>query len=477
MFQKQILKTLIKTKDQEAYSFLHNNNLYKSIFTEKENLELYKYLNELSVSYNTPPSQSFLKEVIPFEKNSSVKKTFEDLFKDKNIEVTDNLLGLIGTQLNSYVRKSAVDILREASQELKLANGSEVKEITNNIVDRVSELTKLQENKREETEGLIYHSGEQNEANEIKAKLISQYDLKKSGSQGYFKMKLGMPQLDDVIGGIHSVSFIAILGFVKNGKSFLARKIAYDALCQGKNVMFVSLEMSYSSILDSFMSLHANNTSMFGFDSPKIKTGDIRAGTLSKEAEDFYKNQVIDSFTTDKSLGVLYIKQPTTSRYTPSQLFSDVRVVTKTKMDIDLLVIDYPGRMSPDYGAKSRDSMNEIFLQIRNFGLANNIPIVYPVQCNRAGYESALKNKENLFTIDAIGDYSAIEKESTDIISIITTPDMKVAGQSQIQHLLSRESGLAQPFRINSDFETGILSPISGMSKEDANQLLQEIEV
>lgn len=475
MYQLSILKSIILYEDVATYLKLQTN--YKNVFTDEDALSLFKVLRDLNSRNGVPPSVDFIKEFFKIEKETRAKKTFNKLMSDETITIVDTPSGLVDLQLTLYARNKITDLLKDYTAKVKLSSGSDTREILDSLIDDVSEISKNASEESIQSEGLIYHDCNSTESNEIKQMLISKYDLKKSGSEGYYKMDFGIPQIDSVVGGIHSVSFIAIMGFVKNGKSFFARQIAYNALCQGKNVVFISLEMSFDSVLDSFLSLHANNSKFFGVDSPKIKTADIRSGTLSRTAEDFYKNQVIDSFTSDDSMGTLYIKQPTTSKYTPTQLFSDVRMIQKTKMSIDLLVIDYPGRMSPDSGAKGRDTMNELFLQIRNFGLANHIPIVFPVQCNRAGFDAALKSKGNLFSIDAIGDYSSIEKEATDVFSILTTDEMRSAGQSQIQHLISRESGLAPAFKVNSDFETGVFSPITSLSAEDSEQLIDEINI
>lgn len=473
MYQSQILKSIIKYKDYLALTRLHHN--YDNIFIDANNKELYLTLMHISGRYNEIPDSKFLKEYFNAEKVSKAKDTYNALISDDNIGITKNILQLIDQQILYLARKKTQQVLKSAINDFKLCNASDIENKLTDLIDNLNLTYKSLDNS-DNNEGLMYHDAEVSSINTIKQKLINDYDLRKSGAQGYYCFDTGIDAIDKAIGGINSVEFMGILGFVKNGKSFLCRQIAYNVLCQGKNVVFITLEMSYESIQHSFLSLHANNTTFWGYDLPKIKISDIRAGSLTDKAERFYKEQVIDDFTTNPDMGSLYIKQPNTSRYTLEELVSDVRNL-KHNMDVDLLVIDYPSLMQPSSNKRDRDAYNELFRNLRGFGLANHIPIIFPIQTNRAGYEQALKNKDNLFSADAIADYSSIEREATNIISIITTPQLRESGQSQIQHIISRESQLFNPFLLNADFETGVLSEIARLSKEDTDQIINEIEI
>lgn len=472
MYQKQIVKSILKYRDAGSLNKLQPKQ--KLLFTDNI-LALFKQLSKLTHQHNEVPDQNFLNEFFKMEKSSKAKTEYQNIMSDDSIETSENIKGLIDLQITYAVKKQTISTLREYSTDIKSANGSEIKDYISEIIDSIAGIQKTLEQDTD-TEGIMYYDPDSGTDNHIKQRLISEYDLRKQGTKGYYKFDTGLTQIDQTIGGIHSVDFIGILGYVKNGKSFLARQIAYNVLCQGKNVVFITLEMSFESIQHSMLSLHANNINYWGYDSVKIKTADIRSGTLTQKAEDFFRNQVIDDFTTNAEMGSLYIKQPTRD-YTPALLFSDIKQIQTQVMDIDLLIIDYPGLMKPNSGYRDRESYNELFRELRHFSLINNIPIIFPLQSNRAGFDKACKDKNNLYSADAISDYNSIEREATHIFSIITTPEMRQAGQSQIQHLLSRESSLCPPIRVNSDFETGCINSIQQMSKEDAETMIQEIEI
>lgn len=471
MYQEQILKSILLNRDAGAVSKIAGK--HKDIFPDKQYLSLYNIIRTLTTKQTEVPDIQFFKEYFKLEKTSKDRELFNTIISSDEA-TTKNTLSLIELQLQYIVRKKSIDTLKEYQATFKISSGSELEELQDQLFDELNSIRKIA-SLNTDTEVFMYHNSD-DETNEIKAKLLAEYDERKKGTRGYYKFDTGIQQIDDTIGGVHNTDFIGILGFVKNGKSFLARQISYNVLCQGKNVLFVTLEMSAESIQHSFLSLHANNVLYWGYDSVKIKTADIRSGTLSDKAEEFYRNKVIDDFTTNPDMGSLYIIQPTKD-YSPSDLFTDVRTVMNTTMDVDLLVIDYPGLMLPSTGYRDRDSYNQLFRELRGFGLNMHLPTLIPLQANRHGFDSACKDKNNLYSPDAISDYSSIERECTNIFSIITTPEMKEAGQSQVQHLLARESALSPVIRLNSDFETGTLTSLQTMSKEDSEQMINEIDI
>lgn len=472
MYQKSLIKSILVNRDNRAMS----KAIMKAeiLFTDDKILELFKTIRSLLGKFNEIPDKEFLEQYFEGERDSKARECYEAIMYDDSIAVTKSVIELMELQLRYYFKKSVKNILKEGDADIKLANASDLRDSVAKITDALYASLKVLE-QDDDNECLLYYDPEVSETNEIKQKLIKEYDLRKEG-KGYYRFNTGIQQLDKVIGGIHSVEFMGILGFVKNGKSFLARQIGYNVLCQGYNVAFFSLEMSSESVKQSFFALHANNIHYWGYDSVKIKAADIRAGTLSPKAEAFLKDKVIDDFLTNAEMGTLYIKQPSEAKYTPELLFADIRNL-KNEMDVDLVIIDYPALMTPSAKRRDRESYNELFRELRHFGLTQHLPIIFVIQANRQGFLNALKDKNNLYTPDAIGEFSSIEKEATNVISIITTDDMKEQGQSQIQHIISRESGLCNPIMLNSDFETGILSELQTLSKEDSEQLIQEIEI
>lgn len=471
MYQQSIIKSLIYHKDNVAYDVIDNKRNF--IFTNKENAKLFEVISILKLRFETIPDLNFLMEYFKGERDSEAKNAFEAIFNDDLIQTTQHIQGLVEQQLRHYVKAQSKDTLKHYLAEFKVANNSNVETLCNSLIDNLHNINRALM-QTQQSEGIIYYDGRGD--NVIRETLCKEYDMRKSGARGYYKFKTGFPTIDKVLGGIHNVEFMGIMGYVKNGKSYLARQIGYNVLTQTKNVVFITLEMSYESILLSFLALHANNVNFWGSDRQKIKVSDIRSGLLSESAEMFYKDQVIGDFTTNANLGSLYIKQPTELSYTPQRLFADIKHIQSTIMDTDLVIIDYPALMMPSTNRRDRESYNELYREIRHFGLINNIPIIFVIQSNRQGFLNAIKDKNKLYSTEAIAEYNAIEKECSNIISILTTNEMRDLGQSQIQHIISRETMLFKPFLINADFECGELSEVSSVEISNYKELLNMIK-
>lgn len=72
----------------------------------------------------------------------------------------------------------------------------------------------------------------------------------------------------------------------------------------------------------------------------------------------------------------------------------------------------------------------------------------------------------NLYTVDAIRDYAEVEMSSTNVISVIQTPEMRESKVIQVQHILSRETELFNPTKLSVDAEVGLIHEIKGGSEE-----------
>jgi hypothetical protein len=169
-------------------------------------------------------------------------------------------------------------------------------------------------------------------------------------------------------------------------------------------------------------------------------------------------------------------------------LIMEVNKVNQTVMPVDMLCTDYAVPLIKPSKSRSnfdREDYNAMHRRYRLFGLSfdkgRGLPIIDAAQVNRSGFLEAIakKNKENLYNLAAIGDYNALEKDSTHIMSILQTDDMKAEGVVQIQHLKSRESKLFPPFKPAFDGATGWLRETvsTGVSDDEVDSVLQEIEI
>lgn len=474
MYQGKILNTIL-AGDSSAFASVGTHD--ELIFTDEGTHALYQTLQSYFIKYNKVPSTKYLEDFFVLEKGSKSQKAYEAL--DSLEGTTEDLEALIKLQLGLTVKRKTVSELNDFSTELQLAPASQLKEVAFKFQSTVATLTQTLEEDNHRR-GAMYGEAAADSYER-------RYKERRDSDTGYYIGKTGFAGIDDHIGGIHSVDFFSLMGFTNQGKSPLMRKIAYSMATQGLNVMFISLEMSYDSIEDAFYTLHAGNYKEFGLSRPKITHSKVKQASLTDQEEEYYFKEVVPHFNNDESLGTVEILQPN-SNFCMDELFMEVYRVHQTKMPLDAIFVDYaiplikPTKKGNSF---SKEDYNEAHRRLRLFGLTfdsgRGLPIFNAVQANRQGFMDAIapKNKENLYNLAAVGEYNAIEKDSTHVISILQTEPMKAEGVVQLQHLKSRESSLFPTQKVQFDGATGQFrdSISTGVSEDEITSLLQELEL
>ena len=99
-------------------------------------------------------------------------------------------------------------------------------------------------------------------------------------------------------------------------------------------------------------------------------------------------------------------------------------------------------------------------------------------QINRKGYKDMLADKEHLYDLTAIGDFNAIERDSTLLFSIARTMEDENNRVARIQCLKTRDDRKVPPFIINFDGETGYFHTAQQtMSDEAAIEELESLDI
>lgn len=477
MYSEKILNTILENKDSSAFSQINDKDIY--IFPEKDELALYELISNYFVKYNKIPSKDYLTDLFALEKNNPASKAFDKL-QEQDAGTTEDLQGLVTTQLNYSVKNKIIEAQEEHENKLKLANNSEIKELVYDYQTKISQLSQVLDEDQHKR-GILWGP-------EAVDKFINKYKQREESDRGYYIGKLGFDSIDNTIGGLHSTDLLNIGGFTNQGKSPLLRQITYNLLIQSTlNCIFVSLEMDYDSIESAFYTLHANNYKIFGFNTPKITTKKIRENLLTDEEKEYLFNTVVPDFAENKTYGSLYILQPERD-FCMDDLFMEVNRINQTLFPVDVLVIDYAiPLIRPTKKGRSftDEDYNSAHRRLRLFGLSfdksKGLAIINAWQANRGGYEEATskKNKDNLYKLTAIGQYNAIEKDSTHIFSIIQTPELQAEGLAQVQHLKSRESKLAPLVKLQFDGASGFLRETAqqDISDDDISSVIEDLEL
>ncbi|EJF06088.1 replicative DNA helicase [Thiovulum sp. ES] len=471
MYQQKILKSMLEHGDVDTFSIIDNKE--EHIFTESSNLALYHVLADYYVKFDKMPQESYLEEMFKLEKESEAKESYKEL---KTYEGTEqDIVPIVILQLKHTIKHTFQRKLKASANATKTANLSNIEDLILELQETLEDLQRLLDT-AEVNESLLH--------GDSAADSFRKRYRKNKDNNSYFVSEYGLKPLDNHLGGIIRGDLISVLGYTNQGKSPLLRFIAYKQLLQGKNVIFVPLESDHDKSIDQFLVLHANNIERFGAGNPVITMDNLKHSNLTQEAEDYLLDTVVEDFTNSDDMGTLYIFQPE-DEIAFEELKSKVRMVHKNIMPVDFLVIDYATLLLPSASSSryDKDSVNFMLRRLRLFGLTfdkgrNPLQIVNAVQSQRKGYEDMLKNKGNYYSLTAISDYNAIERDSTNIFSVAQTPEMAEANEVQLQGLKARDNKLMSPTKIQFNGGTGwYLDTVSVTSEEEAIELIDEIDL
>lgn len=469
-YENKILKTILYKGVTTIFERIEGRE--DLVFTTQSQIDFFAFLQRHYRKYDEVPSRKYCKEFFSMEKDNPAKDTYNDIIK-ADIKVLADLEATVDLQLRERLKVHTQDLVKSFSTDIKLGNPSELEFQVQTLQEELIFVSGNLEEKKN-VESLLHEKAN------AKEKYMAKYNKRNTGD-GYYVSKTGIEHIDKTIGGIHSVDFISIVGYTKQFKSTLLRQIAYNITRQGKNVLFITLEMSHDDIENHFYTLHANNQERFGYDSPKIVNKAVKEASLSANEFSYFEG-VVEDYTSAEDLGSVYIKQPE-GVYTLDMLKSDVKKINRNIFPVDVLIIDGVTLMYPNLKSrKSREEMNTFVADIRSFGLTfeqgKGLPIIAPFQVNRNGYENMLNNKSNLYDLTAISEYNEIERSSTHVISVAQTKDMRDAGEVQIQHLATRESEQFEPKKIAVDGSTGVFLETKNVyTEEDTAEILEELDL
>lgn len=191
-------------------------------------------------------------------------------------------------------------------------------------------------------------------------------------------------------GGLPPKTLNCFLAGSNVGKSALMCYLAGEWLKQGKNVLYVTLEMSEEAIQER---IDANLLD--------CKTDDLKNPTLSR---DWFKDKV--KKLKEKTLGRLFVKEyPTAGAHVGHIKSLCKELEQKKKFKPDVIIVDYINIMcSSRYRSGNVNSytiVKSIAEELRGLAVELNIPIVTATQTNRDGMTS--QSPDMTSTSESIG--------------------------------------------------------------------------
>ena len=379
MVSLQILNKIISTKD---ISIITDNNLTIDYFLEYE--DEYSFIKEHFDNYkNVPDTETFINKFPDFEL----------------LEVTESDRYLVDAIREEYLYSKSVPVIKKAAELLKSDSNEASRYLQSELVNLTPNYTTPYVD--------IIHSNSR----------VEMFEDKSNNKDKWF-IPTGFEELDDIIYGWQcGEEFVVIFARTGIGKSWVLVKTVQHAWEIGKNVGYVSPEMSADKIGYRFDTLnnHFSNMALVRGDKSKVSIDEYKQYN-EKLAE--HNNRILVSTPMD------FNKQVTVGK---------LRTFVQAN-NLDMLAIDGITYMTDERykrGDNKTTSLTNISEDLMALSCELKIPILVVVQSNRGGTEKDTPDLEDIRDSDGIAHnatkvISLNQKEEALVMKIKKNRDGKV---------------------------------------------------
>ena len=235
-------------------------------------------------------------------------------------------------------------------------------------------------------------------------------------------------------GGISNKTLTIALAGTGVGKSLFMCNFASSVLLQGKNVLYITMEMAEEKIAER---IDANLL-------------DVSIKSIKDLPKSTFENKI--SKLAAKTQGTLIIKEyPTSSAHSGhfKALLSELALKKSFRPDIifvDYLNICASSRYRGNLSVNSYSYIKAIAEELRGLAVEANVPIVSATQTTRSGYSNSdvdLTDTSESFGLPATADL---------MFALISTEELEQMGQIMVKQLKNRYNDLS----VNKRFVVGI---------------------
>jgi replicative DNA helicase len=236
-------------------------------------------------------------------------------------------------------------------------------------------------------------------------------------------------------GGLPNKTLNIALAGTGVGKSLFMCHMASGALAQGKNVLYITMEMSEEKIAER---IDANMMN--------VNIGELK--DLSRSMFDTRIDKI-----RNKTEGKLIIKEyPTASAHVGHFKALLNELMLKRNFAPDIVFVDYlnicaSSRFKPGAGVNSYTYVKAIAEELRGFAVEFDLPVVSATQTTRGGYANSdveLTDTSESFGLPATADL---------MFALISTEELEKMGQLMVKQLKNRynDPGLNKRFMVGID--------------------------
>lgn len=286
--------------------------------------------------------------------------------------------------------------------------------------------------------------------------------------------------IDELNASFRKGTVNAIMGYTGSYKTLYCTNVSYDAIKNGLNVCYVSLEISRSEMYYNFLSRYSNENI---FDRRLCHT-DMKFKELSEDDKQYLFRTVVPSFGEKLSKHLTIIDESdfdTNNAATFDNLFRIVEsdFIEKTGKGVDLVVIDHLNllKFSDSNGMNDYSKVNHWMSYFRrnckNFIKRHKqVCILVAVQCSREGYEKA-KNNGGSYSLTGAAEGNEIERSSENVLAIYSDSNLKEQLQAKIQIIKGRNCGeMREPLIISVNPKYYIVSDYDETKDSKENEII-----
>jgi len=412
--EQLVLKHLINNEDyaRKTIPFLQ-----KEYFTDSNEQIVFEKIKTFIASYNSIPSREALAIEIDNDKtiNDEQFKSCGKVIDELTVEEAPDLQWLLDRTEKFCQEKAVYNAIMESIQ---IIDGKDKKSNSGSIPTILSDALSV---------SFDNHIG-----HDFLDDADKRYDF-------YHKVEDKVPfdiDLMNIItkGGLSKKSLNIILAGTGVGKSLAMCHWAANNLTEGKNVLYITLEMAEERIAER---IDANLLN--------VPLDDL--GNLS---EDLYKKKI--NRVRKETAGKLIIKEyPTASAGTGHfrHLLNELSMKRNFKPDIiyiDYLNIALSMRIKPGAQVNSYSYIKAIAEELRGLAVERDVPIVSATQTTRKGFTNSdpgLEDTSESFGLPATADF---------MIAMVSSDDLQAQGCVMFKQLKNRYSDPVQ----NKKFKVGV---------------------
>lgn len=288
-------------------------------------------------------------------------------------------------------------------------------------------------------------------------------------------IKTYIEQVDDEIGSIPKGAVCTLAGFTGSFKTTASVNMAIKNALAGKNIVYISLEITEDQLEYSVLSLFSNDQRFSRLGYKPIEHQKIRQNKLYEDELNFLCDVLEPEYQRVIKPNFHVLDRSKFKTYSESEILDALYQLDDEK-PIDAIFVDHVGELafkSPLYNGNNVGAIinkyvsffGEITVHFRNKdGVKRSVSTVLLAQTNRSGYKEAYSSFKKLnqvnrpgnknqtlntqvegYRLTALSDSNELERFSSFVMTIFANDDMKNAHQAYIQLLKTRYGNCLPP--------------------------------